>query len=194
MGGLLPQINIMGANKSTSNIIVKTLTGDGSTGFWWFAAKPADSNIYQMDYAGKNSVVSKTEKLDWAETFYEAVDDLQKQGDILPLIDQKVNVNATGPTEHFRDLTNTQVSDIAGWYDPQVFCEKMGALKLIERFLNRSFLAWEEAETSLIYLGQNKKVYREEVQTELELMNYNGDITQKQIDDFWYLWEYNGLI
>lgn len=184
----------MGASKSTYNIQVKKLTGDGSTGYWWFASKPSDGTIYQMDYADKDQVIEKSEKLSWEETFYEGVDNLRIGGDVLPVVDQGVNVDFDGPESHFLDplLTNGELDNIAGWYDPKDFCEKMGARILVKRFFDQNYLDWSggasNADDIYIYLGQKNKATKDKIVSEMDLLLYEGGITQPQYEAFWVRW------
>lgn len=181
----------MGATKSTQNIQMRILTGDGLTGFWSYRRGNSGDEIKDMRYNGKDAIVRTADKLDWAETFYGAIDD--QKNSPLPATDQKTNVN-TGPADHFQDplMTSDNVDDIAGWFDPEEFCCKLGALLMVRRFFNNGHLNWSgnygDADDIYIYLGQKRKAEESEVLSELDLLLYEQSITQQQYNDFWIKW------
>jgi hypothetical protein len=179
----------MGFTKTTQTVTTSFFTP--TAGGFWFVERESTGELFKVIFhpEGRGAIPSIRQSFGFS-TFSDLLDAMLGNNIPLPKIETpQPNVegqaDVAGVLPQFDDITNAQLLDAANAYGAKEFCIAIGAFAFVQRYYHEGMLTIQElAEIFNNYLDNNR-IPQEKIETAIDWLVAQGDITQAQADQFW---------
>lgn len=183
----------MGFTKTTEQVTIHKIQGDGLGGFWWIGLNAGGTVIRKAGYLD-NDTIKQSNPLEGFGSFWDLTSYMITNNVGLPANDTGIKCDrAAGQnniTSEFQNasISNANLAIMAQTWPPVEYSKKMGLMLIPRRYYVKNHITWIECSEIFIYLGLNNKIAVGRVETSMNWLLNNSHITQQQHDDFWIDW------